>query len=63
MDLYFLLTDYFSIEQISARAIEIFGEEFSEKLFRAQLCYFEGVDYSEEVDCSPLLRQRTMKSD
>lgn len=50
VDLYFLLKDSFSIEQVSARAQEIFGEEFSEKLFRAQLCYFEGVDYSEEVD-------------
>lgn len=50
VDLYFLLKDHFTIEQISARALEIFGEEFSEKLFRAQLCYFEGVDYSEEVD-------------
>lgn len=50
VDLYFLLKDSFSIEQVSARAQEIFGEEFSEKLFRAQLCYFDGVDYSEEVD-------------
>lgn len=23
---------------------------FSEKMFRAQLCYFEDIDYSEEVD-------------
>lgn len=50
VDLYFLLKDYFSIEQISSRAQEIFGEEFSEKLFRAQLCFFDGVDYNEEVD-------------
>lgn len=50
VDLYFLLKNHFSIEQISARATEIFGDAFSEKLFRAQLCYFEDVDYSEEVD-------------
>lgn len=50
VDLYFLLKDHFTIEQICTRATEIFGEEFSEKLFRAQLCYFEDVDYSEEVD-------------
>ena len=28
----------------------IFGELFSEKMFRAQLCYFDDVDYSEQVD-------------
>lgn len=50
VDLYFLLDGHFTIEQISARASEIFGELFSEKLFRAQLCYFDDVDYTEEVD-------------
>lgn len=50
VDLYFLLKDHFTIEQIYTRATEIFGELFSEKMFRAQLCYFEDVDYSEEVD-------------
>ena len=28
----------------------MYSEMFSEKLFRAQLCYFDGVDYTEEVD-------------
>lgn len=50
VDLYFLLKDHFTIEQICTRATEIFGELFSEKMFRVQLCYFEDVDYSEEVD-------------
>lgn len=50
VDLYFLLKDHFSIEQITQRATLIFGELFSEKMFRAQLCYFEDIDYSEEVD-------------
>lgn len=50
VDLYFLLKDHFTLEQICVRATEIFGELFSEKMFRAQLCYFEDVDYSEEVD-------------
>ena len=31
-------------------ATAIFGDLFSEKMFRAQLCYFEDVDYTEEVD-------------
>lgn len=50
MDLYFILTEYYTMEQICVRAIEIFGELFSEKMFRAQLSYFDDVDYTEAVD-------------
>ena len=50
VDLYFLLKEKFSFEEISQRAIAIYGELFSDKLFRSQLSYFEDVDYSEEVD-------------
>lgn len=50
VDLYFLLTQYFSINQISTRAVEIFGDLFSEKMFRVQLCYYNDIDYSEQVD-------------
>lgn len=50
VDLYFLLRDRFSIEDISQCATAIFGDLFSEKIFRAQLCFFEDVDYTEEVD-------------
>ncbi len=50
VDLYFLLKEHFSIEKISACATELFGDLYSEKMFRAQLCYFEDVDYTEEVD-------------
>lgn len=50
VDLFFLLTEHFSIGQISARANEIFGDLYSEKLFRSQLCYFDDVDYTEQVD-------------
>lgn len=50
VDLYFLLKDHFSIDEISSRAEVIFGELFSAKLFRVQLAYFEDVDYSEEVE-------------
>ncbi len=34
VDLYFLLKNYFSIKEISTEAVQIFGELFSEKLFR-----------------------------
>ena len=50
VDLYFILKDHFTINQISERTIEIFGQLFSEKLFRAQLSYFDDIDYSEPVE-------------
>ena len=50
VDLYFLLKGYHSLEEVSGRACEIFGELFSEKLFRAQLSYFDDVDYAEDVE-------------
>lgn len=50
VDLYFILKNYYSIGQISERASEIFGQLFSEKLFRTQLNYFADIDYSEQVE-------------
>lgn len=50
VDLYFLLTQHFTIEEISKRASEIFEDLFSEKMFRVQLCYYNDIDYSEEVE-------------
>ena len=50
VDLYFLLKEKFTIGEISHRAVEIYGDLFSDKLFRSQLSYFEDVDYTEEVD-------------
>ena len=35
------------------QAKKIFGSEFNEKLFRVQLAYFEGINYSEEVEYMP----------
>lgn len=49
VDLYFLLKQ-FSIQDISLKSTEIFGELFSEKLFRAQLSYFDDIDYTEQID-------------
>ena len=50
IDLFFLLKNYYSVKQISARATEIYDQLFSEKLFRAQLSYFKDIDYSEPID-------------
>lgn len=50
VDLYFIMKKYFSLEQIQQRAQALFGELFSEKLFRSQLSFYDNVDYSEDVD-------------
>jgi hypothetical protein len=50
VDLYFLLKDHFTVSQISDRSTEIFGQLFSEKLFRAQISYFDDIDFSEPVE-------------
>lgn len=49
VDLYFILKDHNSIADIIVKGIEIFGNEFNEKIFRAQLSYFKDIDYSEQV--------------
>jgi hypothetical protein len=50
VDLYFLLRDHLSVKEISRKAEEIFEWNYNSKLFREQLCYFEGIDYREEVE-------------
>jgi len=50
VDLYYILKNYHTVIQISEKASAIYGDLFSEKLFRAQLCYFEDIDYSEQVE-------------
>ena len=50
VDLYFILKDYYSLQEISGRAKEIFQDFFNQKLFREQLSYFDDVDYSEDIE-------------
>jgi hypothetical protein len=50
VDLYFIMANYCSIKEICFVADRIYGQQFSEKLFRAQLSYFEDIDYSEPVE-------------
>jgi hypothetical protein len=50
VDMYFLLKDHFTIEQISLQANKIYGQLFSKKLFIAQLSYFKDIDHSEPVE-------------
>ncbi len=50
VDIYFLLKDHFSLNEIINRANELFGEVFNDKLFREQLTYFDDINYDEEVN-------------
>lgn len=50
VDIYFLLHNNYTIETISKKAKEIFDWAFEEKLFREQLCYFDDIDHSEQVE-------------
>jgi hypothetical protein len=47
VDLFFILHDYYSIKEISNQAQNIFGQLFSEKLFREQLTFHKDIDYTE----------------
>ena len=53
VDLYFLMKDYFSIKDISTEAERIFGQLFSESLFRKQLAFHKDIDFSEPVEYMP----------
>ena len=53
VDLYFIQKNYFAVKDISMEAERIFGQLFSEKLFRAQLAFHKDIDYSESVDYMP----------
>lgn len=53
VDLYFILKDHFSLDQITKKADTIFGDKFNEKLIRQQLSYFQDIDYSEKIDFMP----------
>lgn len=49
VDLYFILRDYHSLDEIVCRGKEIFSGEFNGRIFREQLGYFDDIDYSQEV--------------
>ena len=49
LDLYFILKFHYSFKQVAIKASEIFKDEFIEKQFIAQLGYFKGINYDEEV--------------
>ena len=50
VDLYFILKEYYTMEQIVEKAKYYFPDQISEKLFRNQLAFHKDIDYTEEVD-------------
>ena len=50
VDLYFILKDFHSIDEITKKATELFKDEFNEKIVREQLGYFDDIDYQQEVN-------------
>lgn len=49
VDLYFVIDQIGSVEPIITKAKEIHSTEFNEKNFRAELSYFDDIDYTEQV--------------
>ncbi len=49
VDLYFVMKDFYSLEEITKKATELFGKHFNAKMFRVQLAYFDDIDYSEKI--------------
>jgi len=50
VDLYFILKNHYSIDEISKEAIKNFGNFYSEKLFREQLAFHKDINYTEQVE-------------
>ncbi len=49
VDLYFIFKAHHTVSEITEKGVDIFGNEFNEKIFRTQLAYFSDIDYSEQV--------------
>lgn len=49
VDLYFIIKDFYSIQEIIKKTKEIFKNEFNERMFRTQLSYFEDINYKEKI--------------
>ena len=50
VDLYYIFKNHHTVKQVVEVSENIFGQLFSEKLFRAQLSYFDDIDYSETIE-------------
>ena len=62
VDLYMIINQGLSVAFIAQNARTIFGDAFSEKLFRQQLAWHQEMDYSEPVDwLLPMPDEETIK--
>ena len=50
VDLFFILKNHYTIEEICRETESNFGSQFSGKLFREQLAFHKDIDYSEPID-------------
>jgi len=49
VDLYFIISSHFSINEVVKKAEQIFSNSFNEKILRSQLSYFKDLDFSEKI--------------
>jgi len=52
VDLYFIFRKH-SLEEVTQKSAQIFGNEFNGKLFRERLSYYEDIDYTEQIVFMP----------
>lgn len=50
VDLYFIIKDFHSVDEIIKKTVQLFGTHFNPKMFRVQLGYYKDVNYDEKVD-------------
>ena len=63
VDLYFIMNQQITLDSISDKAQSIFEGLFSSKLFKQQLCFFNDVDYGEEITyCQSEVSDETIKT-
>jgi len=53
VDLYFILKNHHTTNEICAKAKHIFNDMFNPLLFIKQLCYFDDISFEEEVEFMP----------
>ena len=52
-DLYFIIKDFYTPEEISVKAKTLFAGVFNPYLFKKQLSFFDDIDYSEQIEYMP----------
>ena len=53
VDLYFLIKNQFSINEINDEAKRLYGDLFSDRLFHEQLAFHKDINYAEHVEYMP----------